>query len=382
MSQFVAQADRAFVDEDYAAADKLYAKAIAADPKNATLLASRAQAQIKLGDYVAAVESANQAVKLDPRNAKAQHRCGLAFWHMEEYEEARKAFAMAQALEPSNGVYTIWVAKCDKELKEEAEASGGAYTPPPAVVLQPLPSPAAAPKPAAAPPAAAVPPAVAPPAPVAPTAPPEPVPANAPRPTKYRHDWLQMREWVEISVFAKKLTGERLTVNIEPKHLQVVIRDEQGKQEYEMSIDLYGKVDAPACKHEILGTKVEVRLKKVDLSVSWPTLEASDSRPAANWALPELPRTYPSSRKNTVDWNKMEADLKEEEKKEVLDGDAGVHKLFRDIYGGADEDTRRAMNKSYQESNGTALSTNWKEIGTQPTEWKPPDDADVKKWEM
>lgn len=36
-----------------------------------------------------------------------------------------------------------------------------------------------------------------------------------------------MREWVEISVFAKKLTGERLTVNIEPKHLQVVIRDEQ-----------------------------------------------------------------------------------------------------------------------------------------------------------
>lgn len=52
------------------------AQAIAADPKNATLLASRAQAQIKLGDYVAAVESANQAVKLDPRNAKAQHRCG------------------------------------------------------------------------------------------------------------------------------------------------------------------------------------------------------------------------------------------------------------------------------------------------------------------
>ena len=30
-----------------------------------------------------------------------------------------------------------------------------------------------------------------------------------------------------------------------------------------------------------------------------------------------------------------QADLKEEEKKEVLDGDAGVHKLFRDIYSGA-----------------------------------------------
>ena len=35
---------------------------------------------------------------------------------------------------------------------------------------------------------------------------------------------------------------------------------------------------------------------------------------------------------------------------------------------GADEDTRRAMNKSFQESNGTVLSTNWKEIGSKKTE--------------
>mmetsp|Transcript_7628 Transcript_7628/g.22548 ORF Transcript_7628/g.22548 Transcript_7628/m.22548 type:complete len:380 (+) Transcript_7628:370-1509(+) len=379
MSQLVTQANAAFVDEDYQKAEQLFAEAIAKDPRNAALLVSQAQAQMKLQDYLGAVESANQAVKLEPRNVKAQHRRGVAFWHMEEYEMAKEAFEAAQKLEPTNGVYAIWVAKCDSAIAEEG---GGSYAAAPASKSSPT---VAGPAPAAAA-AKPLPPEAVPPAPaalVAAAAAPEGPPVEQPKPTKYRHDWLQMREWVEISIFAKKLNSERLTVMFQPKHLRVVIRDPQGEQEYEMSIDLYSEVDADACKYEVLGTKVELRLKKIDLSVSWPTLEASDSRPAANWSLPEPPRTqYPTSRKNVVDWNKLEADIKEEEKNETLDGDAGVQKLFRDIYSSADEDTRRAMNKSFQESNGTALSTNWKEIGSQKTGWKPPEDADVKKWEM
>ena len=40
----------------------------------------------------------------------------------------------------------------------------------------------------------------------------------------------------------------------------------------------------------------------------------------------------------------------------------------------------RAMNKSYMESGGTVLSTNWEEIGKEKTPVKPPEGMEFKKW--
>ena len=61
-------------------------------------------------------------------------------------------------------------------------------------------------------------------------------------------------------------------------------------------------------------------------------------------------------------------------------GDAAVNEFFQKLYADADEDTRRAMMKSYSESGGTTLSTNWDEVRKARVEVKPPEGSEWKKW--
>ena len=90
----------------------------------------------------------------------------------------------------------------------------------------------------------------------------------------------------------------------------------------------------------------------------------------------------PRFSRRAKDWGRIEQDIKQEEESEKLSGDAALNKLFQDIYARADDDTRRAMQKSFVESNGTVLSTNWGEIGAKKVETQAPGGMEVRKYEM
>lgn len=183
-----------------------------------------------------------------------------------------------------------------------------------------------------------------------------------------------------------------------------------------------------------MSTKIEVVLFKKQPGQKWPALEGTSTddikvdpsvaAPAPTSSSSDTPvqstsatatqasgPAYPTSSKHGAkDWDKVASSLtakkktKSSKKKtgESADGekstkpadaneDAGsdsdaasidsdygsgdpVDSFFKKLYADADPDTRRAMMKSYYESEGTALSTNWGEVGKGKVDVRPPSD--------
>ncbi|KAI1455194.1 SGS-domain-containing protein [Annulohypoxylon moriforme] len=102
-----------------------------------------------------------------------------------------------------------------------------------------------------------------------------------------------------------------------------------------------------------------------------PTINKADS------AKPTGAPAYPTSSKKVVNWDKL--DVADDEDDEDKEGD--VNSFFQKLYKDADPDSKRAMMKSYVESNGTSLSTNWSEAQSKTYKTQPPDGAEAKKWD-
>lgn len=109
----------------------------------------------------------------------------------------------------------------------------------------------------------------------------------------------------------------------------------------------------------------------------------------ANSAAPPTAVAPTASTSTTVkrgkNWDGITEEILKAEKPKTSDedpnvgGDGTVNEFFQKIFKDADEDTKRAMMKSYSESGGTTLSTNWDEVKKSKVEVKPPQGAEWKK---
>ncbi|KAI8833919.1 SGS domain-containing protein [Chytridium lagenaria] len=171
------------------------------------------------------------------------------------------------------------------------------------------------------------------------TVPPQTIAPAAPYlpPAKIRHEWFQNENFVTVSVFIKKHQKGTRQHRLCPKSLSVTVKLPTGS---DFTLDL------DPLAHAI----IEIKLKKENVGVMWGTLEGEDEPILRTMQAAGEP-TYPSSSK-------------------------------KQIYRNADDNTRRAMMKSFVESNGTTLSTNWEEVGKGKVEVNPPEGMVAKKFDL
>ncbi|KAF0686229.1 Aste57867_21934 [Aphanomyces stellatus] len=337
-----------FVEEEYDLAVKKYTEAVSDSPRDTDALSKRSAAYLKLNQLQPALDDATAALAIEPSLLMAHYRQGVAFFGLEKFRDALKSFSKGKELAGNQeGVlsrFKTWIRKCEAEIEDDEDEDmevTPAKTIPAAIVAVPVPV-----KP------------------------------------QFRHEWYQSPTHVTVSVFQKNLKPEDVVVEFHEQHLKVVFTI-NGETITALDMSLFGAIDTNESSYRISSVKVELKIKKSDAS-PWDQLERSAAAAAAARAVvtgvvsQQPPKPYASNR----DWNKIDKTLTEELEAEKPEGEAAMQKLFADIYAKADENTRRAMNKSFQTSGGTVLSTNWNEVGEKDYEKERPvpDGMQWKKW--
>ncbi|GAA5860986.1 hypothetical protein JCM3774_003216 [Rhodotorula dairenensis] len=212
--------------------------------------------------------------------------------------------------------------------------------------------------------------------------------------SKIRHEWYQTEREVVVSVFIRSVNEEHLKVDLQPRALSLTVSLPTGSDVVFDVDPLAHEIDVAASSYRVLQPKIEFKLIKKQGGVKWTKLEGQDESLVKmgpsnllETRLADTRHAYPSSSRKQHNWDAIvkqsaeeDAELaKEFSKGPNAGGDKVLNEMFQKLYADATDDQRRAMIKSYQESNGTSLSTNWDEVSKGKVETSPPDSMIAKK---
>ena len=409
MDQF-ARGKKALQASNFDEAIKEFTAALKQSPTSPDYLIQRAAAYGRAQHHTAALEDAEKAVVNAQKRAKrelivqAQLRRGISLWQLGRYGDAKFVLDIVKRMDEKEKQVPMWLQKtelklkaCDEEAKKVAvtempDVDGAASTTGSANGN----STSSANGASHANPAS--------------SAPAQPATIQQTPPDKIRHEWYQNTQNIYFTLLAKGVPKDKCQFDITERSLSISYPTSTGS-DYSLHLEpLFGEVKPKECIPRVMSTKLEVVLVKATPGQKWSALESSEPVDSATEAAagstddkngeavkravftnsaPKGPAYPTSSKSGPKDWDKAakealnaeksgkEGDINDDEDYEG--GDEANH-FFKKLFKGASPETQRAMMKSYTESNGTALSTNWEEVSKGPVETVPPDGMEARSW--
>ena len=414
MAEAAARGHKALATSDYELAITEYTAALKVSPTSPDYLIQRASAYQRSKKHPEALADANNAVINAQKRAKrekiveAQFRRGCALYGLERYGDAAFAFGVVKRMDEKHKQVDMFAGKTQRSMdslpENDTKRQRSIEETPTEDELNGVVSGEASKGPAGGSSATNGNATTTQETSTAPTA-----PQQTPR-EKIRHEWYQSTDKVYFTLLAKGVSKDKAQVDIQERSLSISFPLDTGSS-YDFSLEpLFGAVIPDKCIPRILPSKIEVILMKATPGVKWATLESSEpvqtvdtgadgtteeekvKSAAFTESKPTGPAYPTSSKSGPKDWDKITKDLRKADNPDAKDsgmdddddddkGGDEANFFFKKLFKGSSPDVQRAMMKSYTESNGTALSTNWDEVSKGKVETHPPDGMEARTWE-
>lgn len=189
---------------------------------------------------------------------------------------------------------------------------------------------------------------------------------------KTRKEWYQTSNTIVISLFTNRLPESVSSIHTELNSVNNTLTLSwnlaKDNSEFQYSINLSNPIITNSIKFKIFTKKIEITMEKFDSGKTWKTLENTNEQALQNSNV---------KAKKQKDWSKINF---EEYGDDLEENSGSADAFFQKLYANADSDAKRAMMKSFIESNGTTLNTNWEDVKNKKVEPSPPEGMELKHW--